>query len=120
MTYDVLVIASSAQANGTLRRTRQRTSYALAYSLMHLSLPACYSTANACFKDAADLHAELEEYTHAISLYDQVASSSLGSALTKYSVKDYWLKALLCTLAMPVSRHLRALCVTCECSTRTT
>ncbi|KAN0134909.1 Soluble NSF attachment protein, SNAP domain containing protein [Lactarius tabidus] len=58
------------------------------------------ATANACFKDAADLHAELEEYSHAISLYDQVANFSLSSALTKYSVKDYWLKALLCTLAM--------------------
>ncbi|KAH9081894.1 vesicular-fusion protein SEC17 [Lactarius deliciosus] len=57
------------------------------------------ATANACFKDAADLHAELEEYPAAISLYDQVASFSLGSALTKYSVKDYWLKALLCGLA---------------------
>jgi len=59
------------------------------------------ATANACYKDAADLHAELEEYTHAISLYDQVANASLSSALTKYSVKDYWLKALLCTLAIP-------------------
>ncbi|KAI9462368.1 vesicular-fusion protein SEC17 [Lactarius psammicola] len=57
------------------------------------------ATANACFKDAADLHAELEEYSIAISLYDQVANFSLGSALTKYSVKDYWLKALLCALA---------------------
>ncbi|KAH9065961.1 vesicular-fusion protein SEC17 [Lactarius vividus] len=57
------------------------------------------ATANACFKDAADLHAELEEYSIAISLYDQVATFSLGSALTKYSVKDYWLKALLCGLA---------------------
>lgn len=59
------------------------------------------ATANACFKDAADLHAELEEYSLAISLYDQVANYSLGSALTKYSVKDYWLKALLCALATP-------------------
>ncbi|KAI0307995.1 vesicular-fusion protein SEC17 [Multifurca ochricompacta] len=57
------------------------------------------ATANACFKDAADLHAELEEYQIAISRYDQVADHSLGSALTKYSVKDYWLKALLCALA---------------------
>ncbi|KAI0257363.1 vesicular-fusion protein SEC17 [Lactifluus subvellereus] len=58
------------------------------------------ATANACFKDAADLHAELEEYPIAISRYDQVADHSLTSALTKYSVKDYWLKALLCALAL--------------------
>jgi hypothetical protein len=120
MTYAMLVKASSALVNGTLRRTLQRTSCALASSLERLSLPTCYSTANACYKDAADLHAELEEYTGAISLYDQVANSSLSSALTKYSVKDYWLKALLCTLAIPVSCHLRTIRATCECSTRTT
>jgi len=60
-------------------------------------------TANACFKDAADLHAELENYTAAIARYDQVANGSLGSNLTKYSVKDYWLRSGLCALAMGVS-----------------
>ena len=64
-------------------------------------------TANACFKDAADLHAELENYTAAIARYDQVANGSLGSNLTKYSVKDYWLRAGLCALAMGVRyQHL--------------
>ncbi|KAA1471538.1 TPR-like protein [Dentipellis sp. KUC8613] len=58
------------------------------------------ATANACFKDAADLHADLEEYPAAIARYEQVADHSLGSALTKYSVKEYWLRALLCCLAM--------------------
>ncbi|KAI6153627.1 soluble NSF attachment protein [Pisolithus tinctorius] len=58
------------------------------------------ATANACFKDAADLHAELEKYPAAIQRYEQVADQSLTSALTKYSVKDYWLKACLCALAM--------------------
>ena len=59
-------------------------------------------TANACFKDAADLRAELGDYPKAIALYDQVANGSLGSNLTKYSVKDYWLRAGLCALAMGV------------------
>jgi len=58
------------------------------------------ATANACFKDAADLHAELDEYAQAIKLYEHVADNSLSSALTKYSVKDYWLRAGLCALAM--------------------
>jgi len=58
------------------------------------------ATANACYKDAADLHAELEEYPQAIQRYEQVADQSLVSALTKYSVKEYWLKACLCALAM--------------------
>jgi alpha-soluble NSF attachment protein len=63
----------------------------------------CYaSTANACYKDAADLHADLEEYPQAIARYEQVADHSLTSPLTKYSVKEYWLKAGLCALAMNV------------------
>jgi hypothetical protein len=62
-----------------------------------------YSTANACYKDAADLHAQLEEYPQAIQRYEQVADQSLTSALTKYSVKEYWLRACLCALAMKVS-----------------
>jgi len=58
------------------------------------------ATANACFKDAADLHADLEEYPQAIARYEQVADYSLNSPLTKYSVKEYWLRAGLCALAL--------------------
>jgi alpha-soluble NSF attachment protein len=58
------------------------------------------ATANACYKDAADLHAELENYRAAIARYDQVATASMGSNLTRYSVKEYWLRAGLCALAM--------------------
>ncbi|OCH96094.1 vesicular-fusion protein SEC17 [Obba rivulosa] len=58
------------------------------------------ATANGCYKDAADLHAELENYPQAITLYEQVANGSLSSALTKYSVKEYWLRSSLCALAM--------------------
>ncbi|CAL1695671.1 unnamed protein product [Somion occarium] len=63
------------------------------------------ATANACYKDAADLHAELEEYPQAIARYEQVADGSLNSALTKYSVKEYWLRSSLCALAMGVCVH---------------
>ncbi|KAG8943773.1 vesicular-fusion protein S17 [Tulasnella sp. 424] len=35
----------------------------------------------------------------AIKLYDEVAQYSLGSQLTKYNVKEYWLRAGLCALA---------------------
>ncbi|EIW86763.1 vesicular-fusion protein SEC17 [Coniophora puteana RWD-64-598 SS2] len=58
------------------------------------------STANACYKDAADLHADLENYPQAIQRYEQVANHSLASPLTKYSVREYWLRASLCALAM--------------------
>ncbi|KAE9408132.1 vesicular-fusion protein SEC17 [Gymnopus androsaceus JB14] len=72
------------------------------------------ATANACYKDAADLHAEIDEFPQAISRYEQVADHSLTSALTKYSVKDYWLRAGLCALAMndPVTarRNMQKYC----------
>ncbi|KAF8898792.1 vesicular-fusion protein SEC17 [Infundibulicybe gibba] len=55
---------------------------------------------NGCYKDAADLHADLEEYPQAISRYEQVADNALTSSLTKYSVKEYWLRAGLSALAM--------------------
>ncbi|KZT29482.1 vesicular-fusion protein SEC17 [Neolentinus lepideus HHB14362 ss-1] len=58
------------------------------------------ATANACLKDAADLHADLEEYPAAITRYEQVADHSLTSQLTRFSVKEYWLRASLCALAM--------------------
>jgi len=58
------------------------------------------ATASACFKDAADLHADVEEYPQAIARYEQVADYSLTSPLTKYSVKEYWLRAGLCALAL--------------------
>lgn len=74
-----------------------------AHQLIQFILTRIYRTANACFKDAADLHAELEEYPQAIQRYEQVANHSLTSPLTKYSVKDYWLRSGLCAIAMSVS-----------------
>ena len=56
------------------------------------------------------LFRSLENYPAAIASYDQVANGSLASNLTKYSVKDYWLRAGLCALAMGVrSQHLALL-----------
>ncbi len=38
-----------------------------------------------------------------MELYQTVADWSLTSALTKYSVKEYWLRAAMCSMAMGVS-----------------
>jgi len=57
------------------------------------------ATANGCYKDAADLRADLDNFNEAIALYEKVADHSLTSPLTRYSVKEYWLKASLCGLA---------------------
>lgn len=73
------------------------------------------STANGCFKEAAELAATLEQYPRAIKHFEAVASASLSSALTRYSVKDYYMKAGMCWLATGVSAdsvaprpHIRA------------
>jgi len=65
-------------------------------------LSLCYRTASACRKSAADLCAQVEDYRTAMQLYDMVANYALKSNLTKYSVKDYWLRSGLCALAMRV------------------
>lgn len=61
-----------------------------------------HRTANGCFKEAAELAATLELYPRAVKHFELVAKQSLSSALTKYSVKDYYLKAALCWLATGV------------------
>lgn len=70
---------------------------------MALRLRYFFRTANGCYKDAADLRADLDDFNAAIALYEKVAEHSLTSPLTRYSVKEYWLKASLCGLAANVS-----------------
>lgn len=57
------------------------------------------ATANQCFKEAADLAATLEQYPRAVGHYERVAQASLGNPMTKYGVKEYFLKSGLCWLA---------------------
>lgn len=57
-----------------------------------------HATANGCYKDVADLAAQLEQYPVAIENFELVAQNSLSSALTRYSVKEYLFKAGLCHL----------------------
>ena len=62
-----------------------------------------HSTANQCYQQAAELSADLQDFQRSMELYQTVADWSLTSALTKYSVKEYWLRAALCSMAMGVS-----------------
>ncbi|KAJ2844081.1 vesicular-fusion protein S17 [Coemansia brasiliensis] len=59
--------------------------------------------ANGCFLKAASLAAQLENYTRAVELFEGIAEGSVDNSLTKWSVKDYFLKAALCRLAIPDS-----------------
>ncbi|KAJ9098035.1 hypothetical protein QFC20_006066 [Naganishia adeliensis] len=58
------------------------------------------ATANQCYQAAAEHSADLGDFGRAIELYEQVGDWSLASPLTKYSVKEYWLRACLCAMAM--------------------
>lgn len=57
------------------------------------------SSANQCLLKVAGFAAELLDYKRAIDIYEQVAHASLESTLLKWSVKDYLLRAGICTLA---------------------
>ncbi|RXK41486.1 alpha-soluble NSF attachment protein [Tremella mesenterica] len=58
------------------------------------------ATANQCYQQAAELSADLQDFKRSMELYQTVADWSLTSALTKYSVKEYWLRACMCSMAM--------------------
>ena len=54
---------------------------------------AALRTANAILKEAAELSGTLGDYKRAVDVFVQVGEWSLTSPLTKYSVKELWLKA---------------------------
>jgi len=58
------------------------------------------SSANKCQLKVAQYAAQQQDYEKAISIYDQVAGTSLESSLLKYSAKDYFFRALLCHLCI--------------------
>lgn len=61
------------------------------------------SSANQCYQLAAEFSGDLGDFSKSIELYEQVGDWSLSSPLTKYSVKEYWLRAALSSMAMGVS-----------------
>ncbi|KAF0299327.1 Alpha-soluble NSF attachment protein [Amphibalanus amphitrite] len=67
------------------------------------------SSANKCQLKVAQYAAEMKDYEKAISIYDQVAATSLESSLLKYSAKDYFFRALLCHLCIDVINANNAL-----------
>ncbi|KAJ2162756.1 vesicular-fusion protein S17 [Coemansia sp. RSA 552] len=57
--------------------------------------------ANSCLLKVASLAAQLEKYGRATDIFESIAEGSVDNQLTKWSVKDYFLKAALCRLAIP-------------------
>jgi len=58
------------------------------------------SSANKCMLKVAQYAAQLENYTKAIQIYEQVAASALESNLLKYSAKEHFFRASLCHLCI--------------------
>lgn len=56
------------------------------------------SSASGCLLKVAQFAAQLEKYQEAIEIFEKVADQSLSNNLLKYSVKEYFLKAILCHL----------------------
>jgi alpha-soluble NSF attachment protein len=62
---------------------------------------------NKCLLKVAHFAAQLEQYPSAIEKFERVASDSADNQLTKWSIKEYFLKAGLCCLctAVKCSNH---------------
>jgi len=75
-------------------------------SLKHYQIAAEYfenenapSAANQCLLKVAHFAATLGNFSRAVELFEQVASTSVSNNLLKWSAKEYFLKAGLCHLA---------------------
>lgn len=55
---------------------------------------------NKAYLKCADLNALLGEYAKARDLYDSIIKNLLGNNLTKWNLKEYFLKNILCTLCL--------------------
>jgi alpha-soluble NSF attachment protein len=58
--------------------------------------------ASACLLKVAHYAALVEQYDRAIEVYERVATKSLDNQLTKWSVREYLLKAGICLLCTKV------------------
>nr|AAF27632.1 Sec17 [Komagataella pastoris] len=58
--------------------------------------------ANKCYVKAADLSCsdEVQDFLKAAESYERIAKESLNNSLAKWSLKDYFFKAILCRLAL--------------------
>ncbi len=60
------------------------------------------SAATNCKLKVALFASQLEDYTQAYQIFEQVATASIDNSLTRWSVKEYLFKATLCYLCNEV------------------
>ena len=58
---------------------------------------------NKCLLKVAHFAAQLEQYQAAIDNFERVAADSVDNQLTKGSIREYFLKAGLCSMCLGVS-----------------
>lgn len=74
---------------------------------------------NKCLLKVAHFAAQLEQYDKAIENLETVATASADNQLTKWSIKEYFLKAGLCHLCTGVSNHISIISPTLSCNLTT-
>lgn len=62
---------------------------------------------NKAYLKCADLSALSNDYSKAIELYDNIIKKSVGNSLSKWNLKDYFLKSILCILCLGDSIEAR-------------
>ncbi|EDO32381.1 predicted protein [Nematostella vectensis] len=72
------------------------------------------SSANKCALKVALFAAQMENYSKAIEIYEQVAADAIESSILKYSAKDYFFKAALCHMCVDVLEAQRAVEKYCD------
>lgn len=70
-----------------------------------LDAHVCDRMVNKCLLKVAHFAAQLEQYDKAIENLETVATASADNQLTKWSIKEYFLKAGLCHLCTGVSNY---------------
>ncbi|CAH6720699.1 alpha-soluble NSF attachment protein [[Candida] jaroonii] len=55
---------------------------------------------NKAFLKCADLSALSGDYNKSVELYDNIIKKSVGNSLSKWNLKDYFLKSILCILCL--------------------
>lgn len=106
----------AAKHHQTIAEIYETDSLNLQQAVQHYEQAADYytgeestSSANKCLLKVAQYSAQLEDYEKAITIYQEVAASSLESSLLKYSAKEYLFRAALCHLCVDVLNAQHAL-----------
>jgi len=67
------------------------------------------SSANKCLLKVAQYCAQLEQYPKAIEIYEQVGRNAMDNQLLRYSAKDHFFRAAICTMCVDIQDTCNAI-----------